>query len=213
MDNFGKLLEYGTNWILDGARRGDWGQVAVGVLFAAFAIGVIVYAIRVLGSAFKSGSRGVDLLAWELFDAARRGDKREVLAQLNKNKGADINKQDKDGLTPLMYACSVGTAHDDVVQLLVDRGADLNLRDKDSGTALMHAAIEGHVTTARILIDSGSDIDATTKDGVTVLKIAYDKERPEIIELLEKAATTKKDRVNLNSVQRSVSGEKHEKDY
>jgi len=211
MDSFGKLLQYGTDWIIDGARRGDWGQVTIGLLLAAFGIGAIVYAVKVFGSASKSGERGVDLSTWELFEAARSGDKKMVLTKLNGR--VDINKQDKDGLTPLMYACSAGKAHDEMIQLLIDKGADVNLRDKDGGTALMHAVMEGHSTIAPILIQAGADVNAASKDGITALKLAKDKKNSTMIELLEKVATTPSEPANVKSVQPLVAEKKHEQDY
>ena len=52
-------------------------------------------------------------------------------------EGADINLQNSEGWTPLIYACSYG--HEAVVRLLLERGADVTLRTKDGRTALFFA--------------------------------------------------------------------------
>ena len=47
--------------------------------------------------------------------------------------GADINKQNNDGVTPLMRAANWG--HIEVVRELLKRGAKKDLKDKDGETA------------------------------------------------------------------------------
>jgi len=191
MDVFGKLIRYGTNWIIDGAHKGAWLQVAIGLAVIGFGIGGIIYAIKVFDLAFKSGEKGVDLSSWELFNAAFRGDKKMVLMKLNEK--VNINKQDRDGLTPLMYACSSQQPQDDVVHLLLEKGADLNIRDKDGGTALMHAVKQGHIDIARILVNSGSDAHAIAKDSITTaLKIAKENNNPDMVALIEMAPVISK---------------------
>ena len=55
-------------------------------------------------------------------------------------KGADLNLQNKDGKTALMYAVRKG----DIIslKLLIEKGPDLNLQDKDGKTLLMHVMIQ-----------------------------------------------------------------------
>ena len=50
----------------------------------------------------------------------------------------EINKQDNNGNTPLIWAAMEG--HDDIVQLLVDYRAEINLQNFAGETALLVAA-------------------------------------------------------------------------
>ena len=50
----------------------------------------------------------------------------------------EINKQDHNGNTPLIWAAMEG--HDDIVQLLVDYRAEINLQNFAGETALLVAA-------------------------------------------------------------------------
>lgn len=51
--------------------------------------------------------------------------------------GADANRTDPRGMTPLMMAAGYG--YTDIVQTLLHRGADSRLRDRDGATALDYA--------------------------------------------------------------------------
>jgi len=42
--------------------------------------------------------------------------------------GADINAKDKNGTTPLHFACQFGQT--EMVLALIDRGADINAKNK-----------------------------------------------------------------------------------
>jgi ankyrin repeat protein len=62
------------------------------------------------------------------------------------NSGADVNMQDVNGLTALMFAVIRG--HLESVNLLLDVGADINLRDKYGETALFKSAKYGQADAA-----------------------------------------------------------------
>ncbi|HIO71072.1 MAG TPA: ankyrin repeat domain-containing protein, partial [Campylobacterales bacterium] len=71
---------------------------------------------------------------------------------------ADVNLQDKEDVTALMYASQNG--HKEIVQLLVDNKADVNLRTNNSDTlpaelrnktALQIAELQGHQQIVQIL--------------------------------------------------------------
>ena len=47
---------------------------------------------------------------------------------------ANLNLQNEDGTTALMFA--VSSNHKEIVKLLIDAGADINLKDNDGDTAL-----------------------------------------------------------------------------
>ena len=54
--------------------------------------------------------------------------------KLLRDKSVDINEQDIENNTPLMYACEEGKK--DIVKLLVEAGADLNIQNSYGETAL-----------------------------------------------------------------------------
>lgn len=55
--------------------------------------------------------------------------------------GANVNAQDGDGRTALIWATS--EKYPDSVKVLLGVGADVNVKDKDGNTALMWAALNG----------------------------------------------------------------------
>jgi ankyrin repeat protein len=58
------------------------------------------------------------------------------------DRGSDIDAQDNEGLTPLMFAAMHGKA--DCLELLLDRGADTSLCDRQGRTAAGIARALGH---------------------------------------------------------------------
>ena len=63
-----------------------------------------------------------------IHDAAKQGD--FFGAQLEFDKGVNLNARDDDGRTPLYYAADA--VNSDMVQLLIAEGADINQLD-DNG--------------------------------------------------------------------------------
>ena len=107
-----------------------------------------------------------------LLEAAHSGDLKQVRDLLD--KGADVNAQDKDGMTPLMWAMRsvpFGGGSLDMVKMLLDRGADANAKDKSGGTALMNVTTLG-LDVVELLLDNGADVNAKTTDGFTALMAA-----------------------------------------
>ncbi len=89
-----------------------------------------------------------------LFLAAKAGNAEGVEAALM--IGADVNAQDDDGRTPLMYACYEGFL--DVVKLLLDREADLNVKSDADFTALDYACKNDQTEIATLLAEKGGDV-------------------------------------------------------
>jgi ankyrin repeat protein len=76
------------------------------------------------------------------FEPSRNGDYRyhqadSLLIEALLNHGADINAQDENGGTALIYAAEFG--HVKAVRLLLDHHADVNIKDYDADTALSFA--------------------------------------------------------------------------
>ncbi len=104
-------------------------------------------------------------------------------------KGADPNqKDDVFSRSPLMYAA--GAKRSAVVKSLLKRGAYVNETADYNQTPLMFAIYEGATDIVQLLLDAGADvtIKMTGKfDGITALMIAREKNRGDIIRLLEQA--------------------------
>ncbi len=71
------------------------------------------------------------------------------LVQLHIKRGTDINQMDRNGITPLMYAATLG--HVDICQLLLKAGADPVLKNLQGRNALDLADAAGHDTVKALL--------------------------------------------------------------
>ena len=85
---------------------------------------------------------------YDLVYAAYYGDLPEVKRLLA--AGAEVNAQDKNGITPLMAASLAG--HREVVEFLLAKGAEVNAQDKSGKTALMFATRMNHPEVRELLI-------------------------------------------------------------
>jgi len=80
-----------------------------------------------------------------------------VMRLLIDEQGADVERPDQLGKTPLMFACSAG--HVDVVRLLIDEnGADMQKADQLEQTPLYHACLLGNVDVIKLLLRRGAAI-------------------------------------------------------
>lgn len=78
------------------------------------------------------------------------------------SKGANINQQDNDGLSPLQHACQNGYL--DIVKLfLSNEKVDPNLKHKFDMTALHWACQKGFPEIVQLLIDTGK-VDVNSRD-------------------------------------------------
>jgi ankyrin repeat protein len=82
--------------------------------------------------------------------------------------GANVNAQDRDGLTPLML-----TDDRDAVDLLLRTGADPNRRSFTGQTAVMlyAGAADVSIDALRLLLNNGADINLQDKLGQTALML------------------------------------------
>lgn len=103
----------------------------------------------------------------------------EILIQL----GANPNKTDINGRTPLMLAASVGNGY--FLQRIVENYADIDMIDNFGWSALIFAVYYSQLDIARELLDAGSDIHVITKSGQSALQIATQQENKELIALLK----------------------------
>ena len=83
--------------------------------------------------------------------AVRLGDVDRIRSVLE--KGADVNAQDKNGVTPLHLA-----TNKDVAELLLAKGADIKAKDQNGKTPLDAAMQEYRQETAKLLVAKGAEV-------------------------------------------------------
>ncbi len=98
--------------------------------------------------------------------------------------GAKVNARDDSGKTPLMRVGWCG-ANPGVCEYLLEHGADIDAKDPGRGqTALMWALDWGYDEIAKILISKGANFNIEDNQGRTALKLAKQRNKTAIIELL-----------------------------
>jgi len=117
------------------------------------------------------------------FQAVKSGDYAEVKRLIE--EGADVNAQNNDGWTALMWATHYG--YPEFAKLLIDKGADINAQNNKGLTALGTASVRGKTKAAKLLIEEGADINVQDTWGHTALEWALREGYPEIAELLREA--------------------------
>jgi len=105
----------------------------------------------------------------------------EMIAYLL-GKGVDINIQNRDGDTALIYSVYGDSLAP--MQVLLQRKANLNIQNNRGQTALMLACQNMNIAKANLLINAGSDISKQDKTGQNALHIAAIKGNPELVRLL-----------------------------
>lgn len=136
--------------------------------------------LRTPPSVAKTPPRGLEP-GEALIEAARKGDLKQIEHFLA--IGADVNAQNKWGLTPLMAAAHGG--HIVAGKLLLEKGADVNVTQHGGWTALMVAAVKGHVDIVNLVLGKGVDVNAMTESGMTALTLALSNGRSQVAELLK----------------------------
>ncbi|BBB15452.1 ankyrin 2 neuronal isoform 4 [Candidatus Rickettsiella viridis] len=79
--------------------------------------------------------------------------------------GAPIDKTDKEGDTPLHYACQKGNAA--VVKLLLEKGASINKVNKNEDTPLHYACKEGNQAIVKLLLEKNASASIRNNEGET----------------------------------------------
>ena len=111
----------------------------------------------------------------------------EWISQKSKSLGkkqANINDQNNNGKTALMYAAENGLT--ETAKLLLEHGANINAQDNRGATALMYAAEKGWTKTVKLLLDHGADVNTKDKEGLTVLMYAAENGRTKTVKFLLK---------------------------
>ena len=116
-----------------------------------------------------SGNRNFDCRILDDFvrEAAYRGNIKWL--ELLVKEGADVNKADNIGGTPLMK--SVCGNQKDCLQILLKAGADVNRIDDRGFSALVYAA-EKDVNYIDMLLEAGADVNAHSEYSESALMVA-----------------------------------------
>lgn len=106
------------------------------------------------------------------------------LVKLLTEKGADVNLQSDEQISPLHWA--VEFDNEEIVEYLLSKGADINSRDHYYETPLHWAAWTGHHKSASILLAYGDNPLVENNSGFTPLDLAKRQGHQKVISLFEK---------------------------
>lgn len=174
--------------------------------------GILVMVIAVVGyigtEFFSDVSLMADNFFYDIFgdsseesslmaEAVLSGDTNSVEELIN--SGVDVNVQDIDGWTPLMWAAQNNDIF--MIEFLMQNGADPNYQDYYEETALEQAIYQDNAETVQILISLGADPNMADSTGWTPLMTASSNGSLESVKaLLQSGANPDlKDSNNYNS--------------
>ena len=118
-----------------------------------------------------------------------REDIRTHVVRLLLRHGSDVNAQDENGRTALMYACM---SHErlDIVRIIArHKMCHPNIQDRNGYTAVMHAVLSANASAIRVLINSSStkgivDMEQKNGQGLSALELAVKLQLPECCKVL-----------------------------
>ncbi|ETS82540.1 hypothetical protein PFICI_04416 [Pestalotiopsis fici W106-1] len=98
-------------------------------------------------------------------------------------RGADVDYEERNGFTALLYAARWGDAQ--IAETLLSHGANIEHQDTNGFTALVLSATKGHLAVVRLLLDRGANIGhQTIKLGVTALIMSTMNGHIEVVKVL-----------------------------
>lgn len=88
---------------------------------------------------------------------------------------ADVNKQDKQGYTPIMICARYATKNINIMQMLIDVNCDLNIRDNDKLSVLQNVLCDPKKEIYHIVkyIINNSNVELLTQKNNTALTLIY----------------------------------------
>jgi ankyrin repeat protein len=98
-------------------------------------------------------------------------------------QSVDLNAQQNNGFTALMYAAARGNL--DILQILLAAGADVNIKERSGATALSQAAAWGHLEIVSLLLSAGAEVNGIdNEEGSAPLINAICSGRIQIVKIL-----------------------------
>lgn len=99
-------------------------------------------------------------------------------------KGADANKENYSGYTPLTAHFSSNIFNKELISRLIQNGAEINSPDFDGDTPLHFAVMNNNAEAVDFLLENGANTNVKNKDGTTPLHIAVEEKNYDITSLL-----------------------------
>ena len=109
-------------------------------------------------------------------------------------QGADMNKANNEGCSPLYAAAQEG--HLTVLQYLLDHGADKDKADNNGASPLYIAAQKGHLPVLQCLMEHGADVNKTIDNGASPLFVAAENGHLPVVQYLLEQGADKDKAVN-----------------
>ncbi|KAG1708540.1 Ankyrin repeat and SAM domain-containing protein 6 [Nymphon striatum] len=94
----------------------------------------------------------------------------EKLTEILLNKGADTEKSNNFGFTPLMHA--VCNDHVNIIMVLLNQGANVNSFNRYGMTPLLIATARGQSKIVKILVENGADVNCKSSIDLTPTMVA-----------------------------------------
>jgi uncharacterized protein len=128
----------------------------------------------------------------DLARLVQAGDTKQALAQIQ--AGADVNRAQPDGTTPLIWA--VYRTDYEVAQALIAKKANVNVANQFGATPLTEAARQSDARLVKMLLDAGAHVDSANPDGETALMMAISRGDLSVVQMLVNAGA------NVNTVEK-----------
>ena len=87
-------------------------------------------------------------------------------------KGADVNKENYNGYTPLTAHFSSNLFNKEFLDRLIQNNVEINNPDFDGDTPLHFAVMNNNIEAVEYLLENGANANVKNKDGITPLHIA-----------------------------------------
>ena len=142
-----------------------------------------------------------------LADRIQSGDRRAALAMLD--AGADVNRAQPDGSTPLHWAAY--RVDQELAQRLLKKGAKANVVNRYGASPLAEAVRVASVPLVGMLLEAGADANVANEDGQTSLMLAARTGNVGVAELLVKhgADVNRREQFHDQSAVMWAAGENH----
>lgn len=99
-------------------------------------------------------------------------------------KGADANKENYNGYTPLTAHLSSNLFNKELLDRLLQHNVEINSHDFDGATPLHFAVMNNNLEAVEYLLENGANANVKNKDGITPLHIAVKEKNYDITGIL-----------------------------